>query len=71
MALCSTRTLTPEQKEQIAKAQEDQDERSIMLEDAGSILDAEDASRVDMQDQVWMLKMQIYPSFTMQNFLSM
>lgn len=71
MALWRTRTLTPEQKEQIAKAQEDQDERSIMLEDAGSILDAEDASRVDMQDQVWMLKMQIYPSFTMQNFLSM
>ena len=71
MALWRTRTLTPEQKEQIAKAQEDQDERSIMLEDAGSNLDAEDASRVDMQDQVWMLKMQIYPSFTMQNFLSM
>lgn len=47
MALWRTRTLTPEQKEQIAKVQEDQEERSIMLEDAGPILDAEDASRVD------------------------
>ncbi|KAK7852008.1 c2 and gram domain-containing protein [Quercus suber] len=47
MALWRTRTFTPEQKEKIVKAQEDQDERSIMLEDAGSILDAEDASRVD------------------------
>ncbi|XP_030941155.1 C2 and GRAM domain-containing protein At5g50170 isoform X1 [Quercus lobata] len=47
MALWRTRTLSPEQKEQIAKVQEDQDERSVTLEDAGSILDAEDASRID------------------------
>lgn len=38
MALWRTRTLTPAQK-----AEEDQDERPIMLEDAGPILDVEDA----------------------------
>lgn len=43
MALWRTRTLTPVQKTQIAEEQEDQDERSIMLEDAGPILDVEDA----------------------------
>lgn len=45
MALWRTRTLTPDQKAQIAEEQEDQEdqeERSIMLEDAGSVLDIED-----------------------------
>lgn len=34
--------MTPDQKAQIAEEQEDQEERSIMLEDAGSVLDIED-----------------------------
>uniref|UniRef100_A0A2N9IT31 C2 domain-containing protein n=1 Tax=Fagus sylvatica TaxID=28930 RepID=A0A2N9IT31_FAGSY len=46
MALWRTRTLTPDQKAQIVEEQEDQDERSIMLEDAGSIMDAEDAGSI-------------------------
>ena len=40
------RTLTPDQKARIVEEQEDQDERSIMLEDAGSIMDAEDAGSI-------------------------
>ncbi|XP_062169870.1 C2 and GRAM domain-containing protein At5g50170 [Alnus glutinosa] len=43
MALWRTRTLTPAQKAEIAEEQDDQDERSIMLEDAGPILNVEDA----------------------------
>uniref|UniRef100_A0A2N9GVK6 C2 domain-containing protein n=1 Tax=Fagus sylvatica TaxID=28930 RepID=A0A2N9GVK6_FAGSY len=46
MALWRMRTLTPDQKAQILEEQEDQDERSIMLEDAGSIMDAEDAGSI-------------------------
>ncbi|KAF5476729.1 hypothetical protein F2P56_003438 [Juglans regia] len=43
MALWRTRTLTPDQKAQIAEEQEDQDDTPIMLEDAGTIPDVEDA----------------------------
>lgn len=43
MALWRTRTLTPEQKAQIAEEQEDQEEKSIMVEENEIILDAEDA----------------------------
>lgn len=43
MALWRTRTLTPEQKAQIAEEQEDQEVKSIMVEDNEIILDAEDA----------------------------
>jgi hypothetical protein len=43
MALWRTRTLTPAQKAEIAEEQDDQEERSIMLEDAGPILNVEDA----------------------------
>ena len=46
MALWRMRTLTPDQKAQIVEEQEDQDERSIMLEDAGSVMDAEDAGSI-------------------------
>lgn len=42
MALWRTRTLTPDQKAQIAEEQEDQDDTSIMLEDAGANPDVED-----------------------------
>lgn len=41
MALWRTRTLTPDQKAQIAEEQ--QDREVSMLEDAGSLLDVEDA----------------------------
>lgn len=43
MALWRTRTLTSDQKAQISEEQEDQDDTSIMLEDAGSFPDVEDA----------------------------
>ncbi|XP_042950527.1 C2 and GRAM domain-containing protein At5g50170 isoform X3 [Carya illinoinensis] len=39
----ASRTLTPDQKAQISEEQEDQDDTSIMLEDAGSFPDVEDA----------------------------
>ncbi|KAL5544117.1 hypothetical protein UlMin_007901 [Ulmus minor] len=42
-ALWRTRTLTPDQKAQIAEEQEDQEERSIMLDDTGCIIDVEEA----------------------------
>lgn len=43
MALWRTRTLTAEQKAQIAEEQEDQEERSIMVDDNEIVLDAEEA----------------------------
>ncbi|XP_021292585.1 C2 and GRAM domain-containing protein At5g50170 isoform X2 [Herrania umbratica] len=41
MALWRTRTLTPDQKAQIAEEQQDQEERPITLEEVGSIRDVE------------------------------
>ncbi|XVF08418.1 hypothetical protein REPUB_Repub07fG0002000 [Reevesia pubescens] len=43
MALWRTRTLTPNQKAEIAEEQQDLEERPITLEEVGSILDVEDA----------------------------
>ncbi|PON96729.1 C2- GRAM domain containing protein [Trema orientale] len=43
LALWRTRILTPDQKAQIAEEQEDQEERSIMVEDTKFVLEAEDA----------------------------
>lgn len=42
MALWRTRTLTPEQKAQIAEEQEDQEENFVMLDNSG-IQEVEDA----------------------------
>ncbi|KAF3436933.1 hypothetical protein FNV43_RR19686 [Rhamnella rubrinervis] len=43
MALWRTRTLTPEQKAQIAEEQEDQEENFVMLDNSGPIQEVEDA----------------------------
>lgn len=43
MALWRTRTLAPDQKAQVTDEQHDQDDSFVMLEDAGGIVDVEDA----------------------------
>lgn len=43
MALWRTRTLTPEQKAQIADEQQDEDGSSLLLKDPGSVFNVEEA----------------------------
>lgn len=43
MALWRTRTLTPEQKAQIAEEQQDEEGRSLVFEDPGPVFNVEDA----------------------------